>query len=100
MPELPKSKSPAGDLRPPTPTPSTSQVPSGSFSVLAPKAAMALALLTTSSASKSPVMRVWPLATAPNINARCDMDLSPGTLIRPLRAVDLREMSGVGFGAE
>ena len=42
-------------------------------------------------------MVVSPMATAPNMRARWDMDLSPGTLIRPLSPVALREIRGWDF---
>ena len=58
----------------------------------APSAAMALAVLITSSASSRPVTLVSPIATAPSIRARCDIDLSPGTRMRPVSPWALREI--------
>src|SRR5581483_4932389 len=54
----------------------------------------ALAVLRTSSPSSSPLMRVRPVASAPNIRARCDTDLSPGTVTRPDSAPGLVAVSG------
>ncbi len=82
VPELPKSSGPGGWLSPPTPRPSTSQCRSR-LDAGAPRAATARAVLITSSASSSPRMRVRPVARAPRISARCEMDLSPGTRTRP-----------------
>ena len=82
VPELPKSSTAPGSARPPTPAPSTIQAPSSSR-IPAPSAASADAVRSTSSASRSPSMRVRPTALAPMISARCEIDLSPGTRMRP-----------------
>ncbi len=65
---------------------------------LAPRAVMALAVLTTSSASRRPLMRVSPMAMAPSMRARCDMDLSPGTLIRPFKTGGFARDQGLDWG--
>src|SRR5258708_26074833 len=39
-------------------------------------------------------MRVSPTVSAPKISARCEIDLSPGTRARPLRAPARRAVSG------
>ena len=54
-------------------------------STCAPSARTALAVLSTSSPSSRPLMRVSPTASAPRIRARCEIDLSPGTRTRPVR---------------
>src|SRR5215475_11126747 len=41
-------------------------------------------------------MRVSPTVSAPKISARCEIDLSPGTRARPLRAPARRAESGDG----
>ncbi len=99
VPELPKSSSPSGSAKPPTPRPSTSQVPAV-FRIGHPSACSALAVFSTSSASSSPVMVVRRVAIAPNIRARCEMDLSPGTLIRPDRAGDRVDDNGLGLACD
>ena len=44
-------------------------------------------------------MRVSPSETAPNISERCEIDLSPGTRIRPFRLAPARAESGMGVAA-
>ena len=97
VPELPKSRSPFGLMRPETPTPWMCQIPSAVRSTLAPKACMALAVLTTSSPSRRPEALVSPTATAPNIKERCEIDLSPGTRKMPLRPLAWWDLSGAGL---
>ena len=65
------------------PRPATRHVPSASCVTSAPSARIAAAVRSTSSPSSSPVIRVSPTASAPNISARWLIDLSPGTLMRP-----------------
>ncbi len=105
VPELPKSRALAGSAKPPTPTPCTRHSPAPRRSTCAPSAATALAVLSTSSPSSRPLMRVSPTASAPNISARCEIDLSPGTRTRPFsgparRAVrELRSVRMFGWRA-
>ena len=96
VPELPKSRGVRGECRPLMPTPPMRHLPSSPFFTLAPKAAMALPVLSTSSASRSPSTTVSPLAMAPNMRARCDMDLSPGTRNVPFRPEADFEIVGWG----
>src|SRR5262245_32785223 len=93
VPELPYSRSPIGCPSPPTPRPSTSHV-APTLRTGAPMASSALAVLRTSSPSSRPAMVVRPVASAPNIRARCEIDLSPGTRTRPERGRDLAVDSG------
>ena len=95
VPELPKSRSPAGSSSPPTPRPRTSQVVPFLW-IGHPKARSARAVFSTSSPSSRPVIGVRPVASAPSISARCEMDLSPGTRTRPPRAFARCAQSGDG----
>ena len=53
----------------------------------APSALSAAAVASTSSPSSRPLISVRPTASAPSISARCEIDLSPGTPIRPASGV-------------
>src|SRR5215216_725350 len=57
---------------------------------------MAAPVRITSSPSSSPVMRVSPEASPPNMNERCEIDLSPGTRAAPERPDDLRAVACFG----
>jgi hypothetical protein len=83
VPELPQSITLSGSAKPPTPTPKTDQLPPPWFTTSAPKACIALAVSSTSSPSRSPVIFVSPTAMAPRISERCEIDLSPGTSATP-----------------
>jgi hypothetical protein len=83
VPELPRSMTSPGSARPPSPTPSTRHCPSASRTISAPIARNAAAVASTSSPSNRPRISVRPIARAPNISARCEIDLSPGTDIVP-----------------
>ena len=63
-----------------------------------PARTTARAVLMTSSASSRPRMRVVPVASAPKISARCEIDLSPGTRSRP-RSGGAR-IADIGFAFE
>src|ERR1700753_3369723 len=94
VPELPKSSGFWAWPKPPTPTPLTFHAKSPVRSTLAPKARIDWAVLSTSSPSSRPEIRVWPTASAPRISARCEIDLSPGTLTLPARGPLERASSG------
>ena len=102
VPELPKSSTPAARAKPPTPTPCTRQRPRRCARPRRPAPRMALPVLSTSSPSSRPEMRVSPTASAPKISARCEIDLSPGTRTRPLSGPARRaaaEMAAAWFTA-
>ena len=96
VPELPKSSAWVGVLKPAGPQPPTSQTPSPRLQTVAPNWRMAWAVASTSSPSKSPVMRLVPVAMAARISARCDIDLSPGTRKCPLSGAGVRSFEPCG----
>ena len=89
VPELPQSMGAAGWLGPSAPQPVTvpESDPSGwAFkSTSAPKASTARMEARTSSESSTPERCEVPSAMAANSTARCEMDLSPGTVTSPLK---------------
>src|ERR1700679_819033 len=99
VPELPKSSAAPGARHPPRPTPVTRHTPSPSRVTVPPRAWTAPAVLTTSSDSRSPEIRLSPSAMPARIKARWEMDLSPGTQAVPFRDRALRARSGWLFGA-
>ena len=83
--------------RPPTPRPSTSQVAAD----LAHRAAQRLQRLGRVEhvlALEQAGDAVRPVASAPNISARCEIDLSPGTRTRPDSGRDLPADKRRGMG--
>ena len=89
VPELPQSMGAAGWLGPSAPQPVTvpESDPSGwAFkSTSAPRASTARMEARTSSESSTPERCEVPSAMAANSTARCEMDLSPGTVTSPLK---------------
>ena len=59
-------------------------LPGALLSTIAPNCLIALAVASTSSASRSPVVRVSPTDKAARISALWEIDLSPGMPIVPL----------------
>ena len=85
VPALPQSSSPSGALRPSTPTPWTMRVDGDGVSKRTPMRAKIAAVARVSSPSRKPSMRDTPSASAANITARCETDLSPGMSSTPCR---------------
>ena len=87
VPALPMSSAALPARRPVLPTPWTTTVCASGCSMRTPSARSALKVARQSALSRNPVMRVMPSLTAPSISARCEIDLSPGTLtVPPTRA--------------
>ena len=84
VPELPTSTSDSGSVSRSGP-PSTIRDPSESRLIPAPNWPIARRVQRTSSPLDSPDNRDRPTARAASSRARCDTDLSPGTLMRPFR---------------
>ncbi len=99
VPELPKSTTCSGSMRPPTPRPAIRQAPGPVWVTAAPKAPIAAAVASTSSLSRSPSIAVSPTASAPSISARCEMDLSPGGRMVPASGPDRLARSCVAASA-
>src|SRR6185295_603211 len=55
----------------------------GTLRIDTPSASIAAWVARQSSLARNPCTTVRPSAIAPSINARCEMDLSPGTAIVP-----------------
>src|SRR5262249_40322150 len=79
---------------PPMPTPSTAQRPDISRRTLTPNLRSASAVPSTSSPSSRPSMLVVPSTCEASSNARCEMDLSPGTLTIPFKGSGPAERKG------
>ncbi len=97
VPELPKSMTASGSRQPPTPTPVTRRTPSSDRLMRAPSALMASMVARMSSPSRRPSTTVSPTARAPSIIARCEIDLSPGSLTRPFSGPAAVAVKGVGL---
>ena len=73
-----------GSDSPPTPRPMTRQAPFRCLSISAPNARRTSAVASTSAPSNNPVTVDSPIASAPSMRARCEIDLSPGGGVVPL----------------
>ncbi len=80
VPELPRSKGSAGTCSPAGPTPCTVISVSDLRSISTPMADIAARVARQSSPGRKPLMSVAPSAIPPSISARCEIDLSPGTV--------------------
>ena len=58
---------------------------------------MAAAVASTSSPSSNPSITDSPTASADSISARCEIDLSPGTVIVPRSGPDAEKERGVAI---
>ena len=94
VPLLPQSSSAPGDVRPRRPSPVIRNVASALHcdGTETPSADSTPAVLITSADGNTPRSTLSPVASAANLSARCDSDLSPGTatLRTPLTAATLR----------
>src|SRR3990167_10877560 len=81
VPEFPQSIILAGFFKPYLPTPCTTTRSETGPSINTPIDCNAFNVDKQSAASKKPLMVVVPVAIAPNRSARCEIDLSPGTVI-------------------
>ena len=84
VPELPKFRGFKEGLKPFIPTPLITTL-EPSLSILTPISLNAFNVARVSSPSKKPDTFVTPFAIEPSIIERCEIDLSPGTLIEPLK---------------
>src|SRR6185503_10895620 len=93
VPLLPASSEEPGCRRPRRPLPLNLNDCERS-GILTPSARRTLAVDRTSADSRIPEICDSPLASAPRIRARCDIDLSPGTRIVPRAVISasLREL--------
>ena len=96
VPELPQSMTSSGSTSASAGVTITS--PPSSRTV-APSFATALRVAWTSSASRIPVTRVSPVASAPKRMERWETDLSPGTVMAPRSGPVRRQVSGPFRGA-
>ncbi len=85
VPELPQSSAISDGLRPSKPVPFTTAF-EPETSTATPKARNAAAVEALSPPRPRPRISTVPSQSAPNSNARCEIDLSPGTLHAPLSA--------------
>ena len=83
VPELPQSRAPDGGESPSSPTPWTMRCETVGSSIATPSERNTAAVARVSSPSRKPVIRDSPSASAASMIARCEMDLSPGTVISP-----------------
>ncbi|MDR6137521.1 hypothetical protein QE438_000825 [Pseudoxanthomonas sp. SORGH_AS 997] len=86
VPALPQSSSAVGACSPSTPTPCTMRVDGDGVSMRTPRRSKIAAVARVSSPSRKPSTREVPSASAANITARCETDLSPGMASPPCSA--------------
>ncbi len=84
VPALPMLSGAVAPCSPPAPAPCTITRVGSGRSICTPSARSARNVARQSSLARNPLMRVSPLAMPPSISARCEMDLSPGTVTSPL----------------
>ena len=84
VPLLPQSSTPSGSLSPCIPFPKTS-TRSPLFSMETPMRSKQEMVERQSAPWRNPSISVRPLAMAPNMTLRWEMDLSPGTVTSPRR---------------
>ena len=87
VPLFPQSNTVSGFLRPRRPFPCTRTI-SPLFSIAIPILSKQEIVDRQSAPCKNPVISVVPFAREPNITARWEMDLSPGTVISPFNGPD------------
>src|SRR6478672_6562144 len=87
VPALPQSSGDCGALRPSIPTPCTIRTEGSGISTRTPMAAKAAAVARVSAPSRNPSIRDVPSAIAASMTARCEIDLSPGTVRQPFSGV-------------
>ncbi len=81
VPELPRSSACRGARNPRRPTPCTITSVEDRCSMCTPIAAIAASVARQSSPARNPLISVTPSAILPSIRARCETDLSPGTVM-------------------
>jgi hypothetical protein len=83
VPALPQSSASDVPRKPCNPTPCTTRSLGPGASMRTPSRSKMRAVARVSSPSRNPVMRELPSASAASITARCEIDLSPGTVSVP-----------------
>ena len=80
VPELPTSRSLCGACNPRSPTPCMEISVALGCWISTPSVVIAAMVARQSSPARNPLTSVRPLAMLPSSNARCETDLSPGTV--------------------
>jgi hypothetical protein len=84
VPELPQSRTSLGSCKPSRPRPWTINSVGVMTSICTPNWRITLTVERQSPPSRKLRTCVAPAAMLPNMTARCEMDLSPGTVQRPM----------------